>query len=193
VLDGLDRAVATAFERACTRLSAAGARLTSLAVPEFAELGALHARGTLAGAEAWAWHRDLLAVRAAEYDPRVSSRIRGAQAMDAADYINLLAARRRWAAQVEARIAGFDALLMPTVPMLAPPIAELQASDAAYAAANALILRNPTLINLLDGCALSLPCHAPGEAPVGLMLAGAALRDAPILALGQAVERALAA
>ena len=79
------------------------------------------------------------------------------------------------------------------IAIVAPRIADLQASDAAYFAANGLILRNPTLINFLDGCALSLPCHADGEAPVGLMLAGAGGADAKVLALGQAVERALAA
>ena len=111
--------------------------------------------------------------------------------MGAADYIDLLAARRRWIAQVEARIAPFDALLMPTVPIVAPRIDELVASDQAYFAANGLILRNPTLINFLDGCALSLPCHARGDAPVGLTLAAAGGRDRAVLALGLGVERAL--
>jgi aspartyl-tRNA(Asn)/glutamyl-tRNA(Gln) amidotransferase subunit A len=191
VLNGMDATVAAAFERALQRLSAAGAQLTHIDLPEFAELGTLHAHGTLAAAEAWAWHRTLLSQRGNEYDPRVASRIRGAQAMGAADYIDLLHARRRWIAQVEARTAAFDALVMPTVPVVAPPIADLQASDEAYAAANGLLLRNPTFINFLDGCALSLPCHAAGEAPVGLMLAGPAMSDARILTLGEAVEVAL--
>ncbi|WP_448254877.1 amidase [Ottowia oryzae] len=192
VLDGMDATVAAAFERALQRLADAGAHVTQLDIPEFAELPALHARGTLAAAEAWAWHRALLSARGDGYDPRVASRIRGAQAMGAADYIDLRHARRHWIAQVGARIAAFDALVMPTVPVVAPPIADLQASDQAYAAANALLLRNPTLINFLDGCALSLPCHARGQAPVGLMLAGPAMADARILALGEAVEAALA-
>ncbi len=192
VLDGMDATVAATFERALQRLADADAHVIQVDIPEFAELAALHARGTLAAAEAWAWHRALLSERGDGYDPRVASRIRGAQAMGAADYIDLLHARRRWIAQVEARIAAFDALVMPTVPVVAPPIADLQASDPAYAAANALLLRNPTLINFLDGCALSLPCHARGQAPVGLMLAGPAMADARILALGEAVEAALA-
>ena len=191
VLNDVDDAVAAAFERACATLQQAGARLQRIAVPEFAELGRLHARGTLAGAEAWAWHRQLLTERGDEYDPRVGLRLRGGEAMGAADYIDLLAARRRWIAQVEARIAPFDALLMPTVPIVAPRIDELVASDAAYFAANGLILRNPTLINFLDGCALSLPCHARGDAPVGLTLAAAGGRDRAVLALGLGVERAL--
>lgn len=193
VLDGMDATVASAFERALSRLSAAGARITRLAVPEFAQFAALNARGTLAAAEAWAWHRALLAERGAEYDPRVSSRIRGGETMGAADYIDLLAARRRWIAQVEARVSGFDALVLPTVPIVAPRMADLEASDEAYFAANGLILRTPTLINFLDGCALSLPCHAPGQAPVGLMLAGPGGRDRDILALGQGVELLLRA
>ncbi|MFO1182938.1 amidase [Ottowia sp.] len=193
VLDGMDATVASAFERALSRLSAAGARITRLAVPEFAQFAALNARGTLAAAEAWAWHRALLAERGAEYDPRVSSRIRGGEKMGAADYIDLLAARRRWIAQVGARVSGFDALVLPTVPIVAPRMANLEASDEAYFAANGLILRNPTLINFLDGCALSLPCHAPGQAPVGLMLAGPGGRDPDILALGQGVELLLRA
>jgi len=191
VLDGLEPPVAAAFEAALARLSAAGACIRHIAVPEFDELGRLHARGTLAGAEAWAWHRHLLARRAAEYDPRVGLRLQGGAQMSAADYIDLLAARRRWIAQVEARAAGFDALLLPTVPLLAPRIDALQASDEAYFAANALILRNPTLINFLDGCALSLPCQAPGAAPVGLMLAAAGGQDHALLGLGEAVEQAL--
>ncbi|MGA8156091.1 MAG: hypothetical protein WB822_07725, partial [Rhodoplanes sp.] len=51
-----------------------------------------------------------------------------------------------------------------------------------------LVLRNPTVINFLDGCALSLPCHRPGEAPVGLMLARLNGGDDLVLAIGEAIE-----
>jgi len=191
VFDGADAVVMATFERALERLSAAGARIVRAPIPEFAEFGALHVRGSLAGAEAWAWHRSLLTRRGDEYDPRVSIRLRGGDKMSAADYIDLTQARQRWIAGVEERINGFDALLMPTVPVVAPPIADLQASDDAYWAFNGLILRNPTLINFLDGCALSLPCHEEGDPPVGLSLAGAGGRDREILALGMAVESVL--
>jgi aspartyl-tRNA(Asn)/glutamyl-tRNA(Gln) amidotransferase subunit A len=80
---------------------------------------------------------------------------------------------------------------MPTVPVVAPAIAPLQASDELYGSTNLLLLRNPTFINFLDGCALSLPCHAPGAAPVGLMLAGLRGQDRRVLELGLAVEQAL--
>lgn len=192
VLDDLDDDVATAFERAMGKLSAAGAQVSRLAMPEFAEIGPMHIRGTLAAAESWAWHRKLLAERGDDYDPRVASRIVAGEKMGAADYIDLVAARQRWRAQVEARLAGFDAMVMPTVPVVAPRIADLQASDVAYFSANSQILRGPSLINFLDGCGLSLPCHEPGTAPVGLTLAGPAGTDALILALGLAAEKTLA-
>lgn len=89
-------------------------------------------------------------------------------------------------------MADHDLMLMPTVPVIAPKIAELEASDEAYFAANGLMLRNPTLINFLDGCAVSLPCHRPGEAPVGLSLAGTAAQDQRLLSVALAVEALLA-
>lgn len=192
VLNDLDEPVAAAFEAACRRLAQAGARIRPIAVPEFAELPALQAKGTLPAAEAWAWHRGHVESHAAAYDPRVVSRIQLGARISAADYIDLLAARRRWIAAVQARVAGFDALLMPTVPQVAPRIDALVADEAAYFRANGLMLRNPSLINFLDGCALSLPCHAAGQAPVGLTLAGLGGSDARILALGLAAEAALA-
>jgi aspartyl-tRNA(Asn)/glutamyl-tRNA(Gln) amidotransferase subunit A len=191
VLDGMDAQVAASFAAALARLSAAGAQISEIAVPAFAQSAAINAKGGFTAAEAWAWHREMIARAADRYDPRVVSRIARGEAMSAADYIDLLGARKRWIADVEATIAGYDALLLPTVPVVAPAIAELTASDEAYFGANGLILRNPTMINFLDGCALSLPCQAPGSAPVGLMVAGPAMSDQRILAIGLAIEASL--
>ncbi|MBO9357130.1 amidase [Bordetella petrii] len=187
-LDGMDAHVARSFAAALSRLSAAGARIDEIEVPEFAQLAAINATGGFTASEAWTWHRGLIARAADRYDPRVVSRIRRGADMSAADYIDLLDAREAWVAAVEHRIAGHDALLLPTVPVAAPTVAEVAASDAAYYAANGLILRNPTLINFLDGCAVSVPCHAADTAPAGLMLAGANGADRRILSIGMAVE-----
>jgi aspartyl-tRNA(Asn)/glutamyl-tRNA(Gln) amidotransferase subunit A len=193
VLDGVDSQVAAAFAKARQRLQAAGALIEEIEIPEFTALGAINAKGGFTGTEAYAWHRSLIAERGAAYDPRVISRILRGKEISAADLIDLFAARKQWIAAVEDRIAGYDALLLPTVPIVAPAIAALEASDDAYHAANGMILRNPSVINFLDGCALSLPCHAAGEAPVGLMLAAAGGNDRKILEIGLAVEAALAA
>lgn len=193
VLDGADDIVRGTFGTAVARLRAAGIAIDTLEIPEFQELAHINHKGGLVCAEAYAVHHDLLDGQIERYDPRVSSRILRGRDIDAADYIELHARRARWIAAVEARLQGYDALLLPTVPVIAPTIESLQASDEAYFAANGLILRNPTLINFLDGCALSLPCHAPGEAPVGLMVAGPAHADARILDAGLAIERILGA
>ena len=188
MLDALDATVARAFERTLAALRAAGARIEEIALPALAEVPI-----SFSPPEAWAWHRHLLATRQAEYDPRVAMRIRRGEAMSAADYIDLLNARRAWIAKVEAAMLGFDAMISPTVPIVAPPIAPLIDSDDAFFATNALLLRNPSLVNMLDGCALSLPCHAPGEMPVGLMVWSGALRDDAVLDASLAIEAAVKA
>ena len=190
MLDDLEAPVAQAFERALASLRAAGARIETIDLP-WPALPAHLPRGGISAAESWAWHRQRLAERQALYDPRVAMRIRGGESIAAADYIDLLAERRAWIARMETALAGFDALLSPTVPIVAPRIQPLIDSDEAYFATNALLLRNPSLVNLLDGCALSLPCHREGEWPVGLTVWSTALRDDRVLAISLAIESAL--
>jgi aspartyl-tRNA(Asn)/glutamyl-tRNA(Gln) amidotransferase subunit A len=190
-LDGMDDHVARSFRAALARLSAAGALVQELELPAFARLATINAKGGLTAAEAWWWHRDLIDRAGAKYDPRVVSRILRGKDISAADYLDVQQARAAWTAETERAIEGFDALLLPTVPVVAPKVAELVASDDAYFRANGLILRNPTLINFLDGAALSLPCHEPGTAPVGLMVAGPAMSDRRVLSLGLALEPVL--
>ena len=191
MLDALEPAVAAAFERALSSLRAAGARIEDIDLPCLDDTAALQRNGGLAAAESWAWHRHRLAAREAQYDPRVALRIRRGEAISAADYIDLQIDRRAWIARMESALAGFDAMLSPTVPILAPRIQPLIDSSEAFFAANALLLRNPSLVNLLDGCALSLPCQRTGGWPVGLMVWGPALADDRVLAVSLAIEQAL--
>ncbi len=193
MLDGLDADVQRAFEHALSVLRAAGAQIEEIALSPLNELADLQSQGGFAAAESWAWHRDRLATRASDYDPRVVQRIRRGEAIGAADYIDLLHHRRRWIVQVETAVQGFDALLSPTVPMVAPAIAPLLGSDSRFFAINALLLRNPSAVNMLDGCALSLPCQASEQMPVGLMVWGPALADDVVLGAALAIEAALAA
>lgn len=188
MLDALEPHVAASFASALSALSAAGALLIDAPLKPLAEAPALN---KFSAAESFAWHRDLLVEREAEYDFRVAMRIRAGATMSAADYIDLHRLRRDWISRMEAELAPFDAMIMPTVPMVAPPIADLDTSEDAFFRVNGLLLRNPSTINLLDGCALSLPCHAPGTLPVGLMVAGPAMSDTRVLAVARAIEAAL--
>ncbi|MBR0756916.1 amidase [Bradyrhizobium jicamae] len=186
-LDDLDDAVAKTFERALTALSRAGAAIERIEVPEFLDIGVMNAKGGFAAAESYAWHRFLLASKGDVYDPRVSVRIQRGERFLAADYIDLFNARRSFIARTEQRISLFDALVMPTTANTPPTIASL-ADDKAFAVENLRALRNPTLINVLDGCAISLPAHREGEVPVGLMLAAAGGSDRRIFDLAAGME-----
>lgn len=187
-LDELDATITAAFERALSTLSARGAVIERIAVPEFAEVATLNAGGGFSSAESWAWHRALIARRGNEYDPRVLARIRRGESLSAADYVDLLQNRRRMIDGFERRVAPYDALVMPTTAIAPPRIADLVDDDAAYTKANLLSLRNCTLINTMDGCAISLPMHREGEAPAGLMLAAAGGADRRILEIAAGVE-----
>jgi aspartyl-tRNA(Asn)/glutamyl-tRNA(Gln) amidotransferase subunit A len=112
------------------------------------------------------------------------------EAITAADYIDILQARKSMIARANARLAPYDAVVMPTSAITPPKIADL-ADDHAFTKANLLSLRNCTLINMMDGCSISLPCHRNGEAPVGLMLSAPGGSDRRIFELAAGVEAAL--
>ena len=189
-LDELDDDVARTFERALETLSSQGALIERIAVPEFLDVGVMNTKGGFAAAESYAWHRYLIASKGDTYDPRVSMRILRGEAISAADYIDLVEARKSLIARATARLAPHDALVMPTTANTPPRIADL-ADDKAFTKANLLSLRNCTLINMIDGCAISLPCHREGEVPVGLMLASSGGADRRIFELAAGMEAAI--
>jgi aspartyl-tRNA(Asn)/glutamyl-tRNA(Gln) amidotransferase subunit A len=168
-------------------LTGAGALIERIAVPEFLDVGVMSVKGGFAAAESYAWHRYLLTSSGDIYDPRVSSRILRGEAISAAEYIDLLNARRSLIARATLRLAPYDALVMPTTAITPPKISDM-ADDKAFTKANLLSLRNCTLINMIDGCAISLPAHRQGEAPVGLMLAASGGSDRRIFELAAAME-----
>jgi aspartyl-tRNA(Asn)/glutamyl-tRNA(Gln) amidotransferase subunit A len=188
VLDSLSPEVARAFETALAALRKAGARVVDLPLRELDELRQINAKGGLSAAESWAIHRALIAKAEKMYDPRVLVRILRGKEQEAADYIDLVNARADFIARVAAITAPYDALVMPTTPVTAPPRAELEA-DNVYRHVNMLVLRNPSIANFLDGCSISLPCHRAGEAPVGLMLFGAHGADRRLLSIAAAIEQ----
>ncbi|MGA1316675.1 MAG: amidase [Rubrivivax sp.] len=192
VLDGLDATVAAAHARALSQLSAAGAHLVEVPLAELAEVSQINAPGGFSAVEAWALHQQDMRTRRERFDPRVAARIALGEAVSAADYIRMQQRRRDWIARTTRALQGFDAFVCPTVPAVAAPIADLQASDAAFFEMNGRMLRNTFPVNFLDGCAFSLPCHRPDELPVGLMLAAPGGHDARLAAVALAVEAALA-
>jgi len=190
MFDVIEPTVARAFERSVQALSAAGAEVVEITLTELAEIASINAPGGFSPVEASAVHRERFAAKREGFDSRVAARIALGTEVRAADYIVMQDRRRDWIGRVEHALEGFDALICPTVPIVAPPIASL-AEDAAFFQANGLLLRNTFAINFLDGCAFSLPCHAPDELPVGLMLSSVRGDDARLAAVALAVEPVL--
>lgn len=191
VLDDLDPAVAKAFSDALGQISAAGARIEEIELPQFREMAAINARGGFTPVEGFAVHRRLLDRAVQLLDPVIAARLRRGGEMSAADYIEMLDVRRHLVRELAPITADYAALLMPTVPIAAVPIAGLQENADRWLGTNALLIRNTIMANLFDRCALTLPCHEPETLPVGLMLVGETMADRRLLEVGAAVERVL--
>jgi aspartyl-tRNA(Asn)/glutamyl-tRNA(Gln) amidotransferase subunit A len=188
VLDSLEPAVASAYAGALSRLAKAGAKIVDLPLIEFNDIAVLNRQGGFAASEAYAWHRRLIETKGTLYDPRVLLRIMRGKDQDATHYIELIRARAELIRRVAAVSGHYDALIMPAVPIVAPPLASLEAEEQ-FRAVNVLLLRNTTIANVLDRCAISLPCHRGGDAPVGLMLVGEHGADRRLFAIAAAVEQ----
>ena len=186
----LDREVERAFDAALRRFVERGALIDERPVPAFDRQAEYFKGGGYAGAEAYHIHRPYLE-RLGEYDPRVGQRLLLGKDISAAEYVALGELRSAYMREVGALAAPYDAIVMPTVPCVAPTIAQAEASMDDYVRWNMRILRNTGLVNFLDGCAASLPCHEPGTAPVGLTVCGTASTDRHTLAVAAALERAL--
>jgi aspartyl-tRNA(Asn)/glutamyl-tRNA(Gln) amidotransferase subunit A len=192
VLDGLDDTVARAFERSLERLREAGAVISWFDFPELHQLPTINAAGGLTAAEAWYLHHPWLSgSQAGDYDPRVAQRIRRGQSLSAADYLHLQAQRKVMIGAAKARLGDADAWLLPSVAVVPPLLSALEQDDEQFFATNGLVLRNTSVINFLDGCALSLPCHCGDELPVGLSIAGLNGQDARVLQVARSVESLL--
>ena len=190
MLDDLDNTVAQAFACSLNNLRDAGARIVEAPAPVLTAIPELMEGGGFTAAESYFVHRQSLAEHGDFYDPRVRSRIERGAGISAADYLELCRRRQQRKQEADEWLQGYDGLLAPTVPV-APPRFEELAADEDYARLNLLILRNPTVANMLDLCAITLPNHKPGYLPGGLMLLGRNGMDDTLLRLAKAVEQVL--
>jgi aspartyl-tRNA(Asn)/glutamyl-tRNA(Gln) amidotransferase subunit A len=189
-LDRLDDIVAPAFKTAVARLDAGGGRLSHEQLPLLDDWVALNEKGGVIPPEACAVHRDRLRRRGTDVDPNVRIRIERGCAVNEADLAEILRERRRLVAAMDARLAELDALVVPTTAIVAPTIAEVD-DPKVFAVRNAAVLRNTSMVNFFDLCAISLPLSA--SLPVGLMLVARNGQDHRLLRIADAVTRLFAA
>ncbi len=188
VTDNLEPAVAQAFEKSVTRLSEAGVRIENVAMPDLAELATVGRVRFPSMVEGYAIHRDRLENALELMDPRISDRLMAGGQISGPDYYDILRYRDDLIARTEPITARFDAVIMPTLPITAPPIEDFLESDARRRDPHIIVIRNASIANLLERCALTVPCHEPGEAPVGFMLMGEHMADRRLMAMGMSVE-----
>jgi aspartyl-tRNA(Asn)/glutamyl-tRNA(Gln) amidotransferase subunit A len=185
-LDDLRPGPAKGFDDACARLTRAGARLEKLQAPEVVE--AVELAAVVFTPEAYGISKDVIEAAPDKMFPRILERFRSGAAVSAAEYVagwrRLEVLRRQW----QARVAGFDAVLVPTSAILPPNAARLVSDEKYYVTENLLALRNTRIGNMLGLCALTLPTSQPS---CGITLLGPALGEERLLRLGAAAERAL--
>ena len=194
MLDGMSSGVQKAWERSLSKLSQSGAQLVDIPLQEINELAGLLLNATFSSAESFTWHRHLLAKGQARYDPRVAARILRGGSTKAYEYLDLQRGRDIWIAKMQSVLNQFDAALSPTTPIEGPTLASVAPGaerDEAFFAANGLLLRNTSVVNMLDGCALSLPMHQAGELPTSLMIWQGPMKDDAVLNISLAIESAL--
>ena len=190
--DDLDDTVAGAMAATLDKLSNAGAEIVEQTVPEFAEAFELVAKhGNIISAEAYAMWNDLVESRGDEMYWGIRSRFELAKKLTAIDAEAAHIGLKAIAAKFRARVAGFAAVVHPTTPRIAPPIADLEHDPAAYDEANMAMTRNTRLGNIMETCGVTVPCQRPGELPVGLSLMAAGHNEGRVLRLAKAAEAVL--
>lgn len=192
MLEDADETLASSYAKTKSILRKAGHRIEPLRAGMFAEVLQYAERGSFSSEEGWRRFGEAIAAHPEDIDPRIAERILRGRSISAADHAANVEALTTMRQRFERAMSSFDALIAPTIPIIAPPIADMEDDDK-FRRANALILRNPMVANLLDAPSLTIPCHAPGTAPVGLMLIGPRLSDRRVLAIGLALESLLSA
>jgi aspartyl-tRNA(Asn)/glutamyl-tRNA(Gln) amidotransferase subunit A len=191
-IENLEEPVARSFARAVELLGKSGVRLSDETLREFDGMNDVNAHGGgITPAEAYAVHRDRLERRGDDIDQNVRRRIERARNVSAADYITMIRRRGELVRAMDARMADVDVLALPTSPVVAPVLAELEAPDE-FARRNAMSLRNTAGWNFFDCCAISLPLPRGSDLPTGLMLVARNGQDARLFQIAAAVERLFA-
>ncbi|MEB8387716.1 amidase family protein [Rhodobacteraceae bacterium KMM 6894] len=187
VMNDLRDGPANAYGDAVCRLEAAGATVTRINAPELS--AAMDLAGTLFAGEAYGTWKDVIEAAPDKMYPPILERFRGGRTVSAPDFVaawqRLEVLRIQW----HARMAGFDAVIMPTAPNLPPDAARLQSDAEYYVTENLLTLRNTRAGNLMGLSAVTLPA---GVASCGIMLCAAPYAEERLLRLAQAAEGALA-
>jgi aspartyl-tRNA(Asn)/glutamyl-tRNA(Gln) amidotransferase subunit A len=186
-LSDLDATVTRSFAAALASLTRAGVTLTDQALPELATMAAINTPVSLVVAEAHALHASRLAASGDRYDPMVRTRMLSGAAISPERLATMQADRLTAINAMHARLAGLDALVLPTTPIIAPLLADV-ATNEGFSRNNSLLLRNTAIANFFDLCAISLTLPVTDGHNCGLMLIARNGADRQLLAIAAAIE-----
>jgi aspartyl-tRNA(Asn)/glutamyl-tRNA(Gln) amidotransferase subunit A len=192
VMEDLDDEVRVAFERAVEILRTAGVSIRQAAMPVLDHCDDFFRESPVVSYEVWQQHREMLEQHLDEYDPFVGQRMAAGAEISATEQQSRYRERNELVASFDQQFESLqiDALLYPSVACIPPAIAETDDEDNARRV-NLRCLRNTATVNYFDGCSISLPCHQPGDAPVGLMLSAGNGSDEKLYQIAAAVEKTL--
>jgi aspartyl-tRNA(Asn)/glutamyl-tRNA(Gln) amidotransferase subunit A len=192
VMEDLDDEVRLAFERSVEVLAAAGASIQETPMPVLDHCDDFFIERPIVVYEVWLHHREMLEQHLEEYDPFVGSRMSAGAEISAEEQQRRYREREQIVDTYNRQFESLqvDALLYPSVACIPPAIAETDDEDNARRV-NLRCLRNTATVNYFDGCSISLPCHQPGEPPVGLMLSATNGSDESLYQVAAAIEAAL--
>lgn len=189
--DDVDHEVEKAVREAGKVFSSLGAQLSSMAVPEAAAAWAEKHRGLLIPAEGCVANRDLLDKHLDELDPVIGPRMLTGRTLSAPDYFLLLRRYAELREQVRATLRNVDALIVPTTMTPAWPLSKIVASPESYLDYNTRVHRNTGLGNILNLCAVSVPCgFTSGGLPIGLQIYAKPFHEDMALRVAYAYEQA---
>jgi aspartyl-tRNA(Asn)/glutamyl-tRNA(Gln) amidotransferase subunit A len=186
--DALEPGVRAAVEAAAQALPGLGVAVEEVRLPRMVH--AAPATFAIISAEAMAVHEPWLRTRAADYGADVRTRLEAGQFVLATQYLKAQRARQVIAAEVDAVLRTFDALLLPTTPVAAPRVTDQRVTVGdATDDVRAWLTRCTRPFNVTGHPVLSVPCGlTPDGLPVGLSLVGRRFDEATLLRLGHAYE-----
>jgi len=186
-----DPGVAEGVKAALDELAAAGLRVSSVALPEVEEAVDMFKRGGLTAPEFAAFINNEMAAFRDDLDPNVAARFEVMESVEAVEYMARCSRRLDLARRVREGMAGFDAIVGPTI-AITPPIVDDVADPKDYHRANMGAARNTSSVNMLDLCAVTMPVALDAAGmPVGLHIICPLGEDETALAIALAAEKVL--
>lgn len=193
VIEALDPEVEVAFKRAVDQLETLGAEIIRAPLPALDQCIDMFMNRNTVIYEAWELHRELIESHGDEFGAYVRSRIESGRSVTEEEQAARYAEKAMLIEQVKQELAELevDAMIYPTVPCIPPLVKDTQDPEK-LGPINLRCLRNTSTVNYFDGCAITLPCHAEGEAPVGLMVSSVHGDDERLLEIAAAIEETIA-